>query len=234
MKRIIVDYKISDEEIYNLEKFGYEILLCPKCTDLYSAVDGHPDMQLNLINQNKIIVQKNIDSKFIKKLEALNYTVLLSENSLKSKYPYDIALNSVVIGNVFMHNLKYTDKYLLNEMNDNKKKYLNVHQGYTKCSTCIVSKKAAITSDTGIAAALKSEGIDVLLLPYGDIELSGFDYGFIGGCTGLICDDVMAFCGDLLHYQYGKEVLCFLKKHKVEAFMLKKGRLTDRGSLFLI
>ena len=107
-------------------------------------------------------------------------------------------------------------------------------QGYTKCSTCIVNNHAAITSDVSIAKALNVEGVDVLLLPSGDILLPGLNYGFIGGATGLLCDNVLAFYGHLDHYLYGKEVLKFLNKHKVEPVFLRNGKLIDRGSIFRV
>ena len=34
----------------------------------------------------------------------------------------------------------------------------NVNQGYTKCTTCIVSKNAVITEDNGLATIYKNNG----------------------------------------------------------------------------
>jgi hypothetical protein len=114
------------------------------------------------------------------------------------------------------------------------KKFINVKQGYTKCSTCVVTNQAVITSDTSIAKSLSLEKIDVLLIPPGDIILPGMNYGFIGGATGLVENDVLAFYGHLDHYLYGKDVLSFLKKHKVEPMFLRNGKLIDRGSIFRV
>ena len=50
----------------------------------------------------------------------------------------------------------------------------------------VVSNKAIITSDKVIAHEAKKVDLDVLLIPPGDIILPGLDYGFIGGCCGLI------------------------------------------------
>ena len=75
---------------------------------------------------------------------------------------------------------------------------------------------------------------DVLLLPYGDIILEGFEYGFIGGVGGMISQDKLALFGDLNHYSYGKEVLKFLNDHNITPIYLKNGKLTDRGSLFVL
>ena len=141
-------------------------------------------------------------------------------------------LNSLSIGNLFVHSINFTDPNLLSLTKD--KKLINVKQGYTKCSTCIVNNHAIITSDVSIAKALSPEGMDVLLIPPGDILLPGLNYGFIGGATGLIEDNVLAFYGHLDHYLYGKEVLEFLKKHRVEPVFLRNGKLIDRGSIFRV
>lgn len=232
MKYAIVDYRTSKEEILNFKKLGCEILVCPSSSILYEAVCGHPDMLLNIIDEKNIIVHKNMNIDFVNLLTNLDINITFSENSLCSAYPYDIILNSVNLPDLFIHNIKYTDPKLLEMVN--AKKLINVKQGYTKCSTAIVNQNAAMTSDKTIANALSRENIDVLLLPPGDILLPGLNYGFIGGCCGLLDKKSLAFYGDLNYYVYGKEVMEFLKKHSVEPVFLKKGKLTDRGSLFII
>src|SRR3712207_6103016 len=123
------------------------------------------------------------------------------------------------------HYLNYTDKNLLSLIKLSNKKLINTKQGYTKCSTAIVNDSAIITSDKNIAKSLQKENIDILLLPPGDIILPGLNYGFIGGACGLIEKNILAFYGSLECYAYGKEVLSFLKKHKVEPIFLSEGKL---------
>lgn len=45
----------------------------------------------------------------------------------------------------------------------------------------------------GIYKTLIKENFDVLLIPFGDIELPGLNYGFIGGVGGMISSNSMAF-----------------------------------------
>ena len=231
MKNVIVDYRIQNEERDCLILNGYNILTCPPSNLLYEAVCGHPDMLMHISGDN-IIVHRDMSSEFTQDLVSLNYEVSRSISTLHSKYPNDICLNALSIDNLFVHSINFTDTTLLSLVKN--KKFINVKQGYTKCSTCMVNNKAVITSDISIAKALNAEGVDVLLLPAGDILLPGLDYGFIGGATGLIEDNVLAFYGHLDHYLYGKEVLNFLGKHKVEPMFLRNGKLIDRGSIFRI
>lgn len=232
MKYAIIDFRTTIEEKYSLENLGLEVLVCPPSPLLYEAVCGHPDMLLHIIDSKTIMVHKDMDKNFVEILKTLDFDVVFSLNSLNENYPEDIILNSISLPKLFIHNLKYTDNNLLSYMKN--KISINVKQGYTKCSTAIVSKNSVMTSDKTIAKALVKEDIDVLLLPTGDILLPGLNYGFIGGCCGLIDENSMAFYGDLNCYAFGKEVLNFLKKYDVEPIFLKKGKLIDRGSLFIV
>ncbi|WP_138205178.1 DUF6873 family GME fold protein [Haloimpatiens lingqiaonensis] len=229
-KFIVVDFRIDKEEKDNLQKLGYEVLCCPPSQVLYSAVCGHPDMLLHFLNNNTIVVHKNTPRNFIDTLEKMNLEVILSKNPLEKSYPYDIGLNAVNVGDIFIHYTKYTDPSILNNIEG--KKILNVKQGYTKCSTAIINSNAFITSDPSIKNVLEKENKDVLFLPPGDISLPGLDYGFIGGTCGFLEEGFLAFYGDLNYYKYGREVMSFLEKYQVKPVFLRKGPLVDRGSLF--
>lgn len=232
MKYAIVDFRTSEEEKRNLSKFGLNILICPPSALLYDAICGHPDILLHIVNKQTIMVHKDMNIDFVDKLKSLGLKIIFSKTSLSRNYPNDIILNSININNLFVHNLKFTDSNLINYIAN--KKTINVRQGYTKCSTAIVTESAIITSDKSIASALSKENVDVLLLPPGDIELPGLDYGFIGGSSGLIDTHTMAFFGDLNYYIYGKKVKEFIEKHNVEAVFLREDKLIDRGSIFVI
>jgi hypothetical protein len=225
----LVDYRISEEEKYSLENLGFKAFKCPPSSYLYEAVCGHPDMLLNKINDHTVLVHKEIDNYFVELLQRSNINVVFSHNSLESEYPRNVILNAINLQNVFVHNTKYTDLNLMSMVKN--KKILNVKQGYTKCSTAIVNERAFITSDTGIASALREEDFDVLFIPPGDILLPGLNYGFIGGSCGLLSSNLLAFYGDLNCYAYGTEVQNFLEKHNVKPVFLRKGKLIDRGSI---
>ncbi|WP_446897589.1 DUF6873 family GME fold protein [Clostridium sp. LBM24168] len=231
MKYAIIDFRTSEEEKKNLIKLGAKIIICPPCKDLYNEVCGHPDMLLHFIDKTTAVVHKNIDKNFVKKLNNIGISVILSKNSLTDKYPNDIILNALNLPRLFVHNLKYTDYALLN--NIEYKKFINVNQGYTKCSSAVIDANSIITSDTSIYTALLKEDVDVLKIPPGDILLPGFNYGFIGGCCGTF-DNYVVFFGDLNYYCYAEKVFAFLEKHNMKTIFLKNGKLTDRGSIFFI
>lgn len=230
-----IDYRSTKEELNNLLKLNINPILVPKCNSVYEAINGHPDIQLNLLKNsslNKIIVQREISENFKDILIKNNINFIVSKNALSSKYPNDIILNSLILENHFIHTLKYSDENLLNSQAS--KIHINVPQGYTKCSILPVREKALITSDKGIFESLKSYDFDILLLPPGDILLPSLNYGFIGGVGGMISNNKMAFFGDLDSYNWGDQVEKFLFKYDVSPIALRKGKLIDRGSLLTL
>lgn len=232
MNYVFVSSKITEEEENNLIKLNINPIKVPPNFKLSTAVSDHPDMLLNIIYEKNILVHKDMDKSFTLFLSELGYNIHLSDKILKKEYPEDIILNGLNLKDIFIHRLDKTDPALLRLLGG--KRLINSKQGYSKCSVAVLSENAFITSDDNMEKILASEGKKVLKLPYGDIILPGYNYGFIGGCCGLIGKNVMAFYGDLGFYKYGETVLDFLKENKIEANFLRKGKLIDRGSILKI
>ena len=111
---------------------------------------------------------------------------------------------------------------------------LNVKQGYSKCSVCPVTETAFITDDEGIAFAGKTAGFDVLKVKKGSVSLSGYEYGFIGGCCGMVDADKLLFCGNAkLHDNY-EDIKSFVNNYKIEIISLNGNQPTDIGSFFAV
>lgn len=230
-----VDYRITTEELKNLEKLNINPIRVPRTSNVYDAIDGHPDIQLNILKNNsldQIIIHKDICDDFKEILNRNHIKYILSKNSLSHTYPGDIILNALILDKYFIHTLKNTDENLLKSQES--KTLINVPQGYSKCSVLPVRGNALITSDKGIVNSLKEYNFDILLIPPEDILLPSLNYGFIGGVGGMISDDRMAFFGELENYRYGEEVKNFLYKYDVKPVSLRKGKLIDRGSLLAL
>lgn len=50
-----VDYRITKEELLSLSKLDLKPILVPKCNDVYDAINGHPDIQLNVLKMIHLI-----------------------------------------------------------------------------------------------------------------------------------------------------------------------------------
>ncbi|NLK24284.1 MAG: hypothetical protein GX309_10005 [Clostridiales bacterium] len=230
-----VDYRTTDIEMNTLKNFGLSPIKLPRTNLVYKAIDGHVDIQFNVLNkvERKVIVQRDISLDFLNILEKNNIKYVLSKNSLNDTYPKDIILNALITKEYFVHYTKYTDENLLK--NVQYKKIVNVSQGYTKCSILPLKENVFVTNDKGIYNAfLKLDNVDVLYIPYGDIILPSMNYGFIGGIGGMLNENTLGTFGDINEYKYGNILMDFLKKHNITVLSLKPGKLIDRGSLFVV
>lgn len=106
-----------------------------------------------------------------------------------------------------------------------------MRQGYSKCSTCVVSQNAIITADTGIYKAAESNGIEVLCINNDGIHLRSGRIGFIGGVSGLIDKGTLAFNGDINRHSDSNIIKDFCKNKNVEIVCLKDGELEDIGTI---
>ena len=157
--------------------------------------------------------------------------IIKGEKQVQDTYPNDISYNVSAVNSCLFHNLEFTDLNLLELYKNKGYSIQNVKQGYTKCTTCIVSEKAVITEDEGLAKVYSSNGIDVLIVSPGDVALKGFNYGFLGGASGLIDKNVLAFCGEVKNHRNYKDIYDFTQRHKVDIISLSNEQLTDLGSI---
>jgi len=74
----------------------------------------------------------------------------------------------------------------------------------------------------------------LLIEPDKSIILEPYDMGFLGGATGLIGKNKLAFTGNLgIHKNY-KEILSYLSLKAVDVVMLNDERLMDLGTIIPI
>ena len=148
-------------------------------------------------------------------------------------YPSNIGFNGVHLGSFFIHNFKYTAPAVLSEIEVLGLTKIHVKQGYTKCNLVVVSKDAVITSDRGIAKALSSYPIHVLLITPGYVDLPGFSYGFLGGASGLLENEVI-FHGDLSAHPDFHKIVSFIIEHHKKPVWFSSFPLTDIGSIITL
>ncbi len=228
VKKIIISCDCPSDIITNLEKNNIEIVKTLKNPNLCDGLSGHADLQINVIKD--FIITADFTYEYYKMLLP-EFNVIKGQSDVISKYPNDIAYNASVINKHLVHNTKFTDKVLLDLYLKNGYKTLNVRQGYTKCTTCIISENAVITEDHGIAKKLMEIGVDVLLVSQGDVTLNGFNNGFLGGASGLIDKNKLAICGNIQKHNDCKSILKFANKHDVEIISLSDDNIVDIGSI---
>ncbi len=224
-KYCIADFRMREAEKSYIESLGYNIIASNYNLDLYDEIASHVDISYAKVN-NKIIVSPD---KFVELSKKIN--CIVGKTELSSKYPNDIAYNVCIMGKKAIHNFKFTDEVLKQELINQGYSLIDVNQGYANCSIAVIDDNSCITSDMGIAKTLMDNGIDVLFVYEPDIKLLRrtnstetyqermfFEYsdmqGFIGGAMANIGDEIVIF-GD---------VNKFLNKDKIVRFIESKGK----------
>lgn len=200
MKYLIIDERMRDIEKQTLQRLGYELIEIKKSTKIYSEISSHVDIFACKV-KNKIIAEKHVYDILKNKLK--KYIIIQGNSVIQNVYPKDINYNVCIVGNKAIHNFKYTDSQIVQELKKNNFELINVKQGYSNCSIAVIDENSIILNDKGLYNSLKDSGLNILFLDYmPDIKLLNEkgNYsemnGFIGGAIARIDDNIVVF-GDL-------------------------------------
>ncbi len=222
----------SKELINKLYELNIKPIITVKSSLLDMRINYHTDMLVNIIG-NTVFLDVSQNSNIVNFLTK-GYRIIKVNKRVMSPYPNDSLLNFAVIGNKLVCNKKTIYNEIIEIAVRDGYKIMNVNQGYAKCSTCVINNNALITDDESIYTSTQKNGIDSILISKGSVKLDGFDYGFIGGCTGLIDKNKLLFNGDINYHKNCNLILDFLTKHGVEPVIIKNKPLTDIGSIIPI
>lgn len=222
--RVIVGEDYVSELREALEERSIEVIACPINGIVDPRLHSHIDLSVLHQGGNRLIVSEAVaNEKFTSVLRELGTAITFCKAPYGSNYPDDAGLCAAIIGEKVFHNRS------LSVLSENQK-LIDVRQGYAKCTVCIVSENAAITSDRGMARAMSDEGINVLTICDGYISLDGFNNGFIGGSAFKISADKLAFTGTLDEHPDKVEIEQFLLANEVKPVYLTKKCIFDIGS----
>lgn len=213
-----------------LEKFGYSVIPTDAIMKFLKPEQKHPDMQILKINDSYFLLNE------CKKLKELlrNYRLNISSKKTTNSYPENVQLNFLYFNNKLYGRADAISLELKKYCEDNDITIVNVNQGYARCSTLVLNNKAAITADTTIEKALKNDGAEVLKISEGNIILDGFDYGFIGGASAVINNNVIFF-GNITNHPDYTRILEFIKIHNMQIKIIcAEMPLTDIGGITVI
>ncbi|WP_243120262.1 DUF6873 family GME fold protein [Caloramator sp. E03] len=227
----IVDGRIPSDIERELYKMNIRLIKTKKVQSLYEAISYHPDIMVHHLGGKDIIVAPNIDNSLVYQLENEGFNIIIGKSILYTKYPYDIYYNAARIGKYLVCNERFTDEILLHEIYKRGVKVINVKQGYSKCSICIVDSNSVITFDKGIKKELDKYNINTLLITPGHIKLFNLNYGFIGGSCGNLSKDKIAFFGNLKLHPDHEEIYSFVKKYGRKVINLSENIIIDLGTL---
>ncbi|MDO4381082.1 MAG: hypothetical protein Q4D20_09430 [Clostridia bacterium] len=228
-KAIISGY---DKRIIDyIRTFKVNILFTGKNNLIDPAISDHVDVNINYLGNGEIIIDGS-QKHLTECLKESGFRVIEPYNAVSSSYPNDSALNCAEFGERLIARKKSSDKHIIKKFPEDL--IIDVNQGYTKCSTCIVNENAIITDDESINKSCRNVGIDSLLISKGDVLLSGHNYGFIGGASALIKKNKILFFGDITKHRDYQKIVSFLLKHRCDYAYLKDYPLTDIGGMIAI
>lgn len=228
MKYVIVAENFPEKSLKILKEYGI-IVRTKSNKNLMKGLDTHPDILVHPLPSGELVVDRD-NLEYYKKIFP-DKNILPSHSCLSKKYPKDVPLNAFTFKNYFIHNLKFTDKVLLDYYKNSGYEMIDIKQGYGKCSS-LVTEDFIITSDGGIYESLR-DFIPIYKINHGEIRLQNFNYGFIGGASGALGKKIF-FTGDFSHHSSYEEILKIIKKYDYEIEILSKDPIEDYGSIFFI
>ncbi len=205
-------------------------VLYPK---VYDSISCHPDIYFFQIDDATLIHAPCVSGEQLSVFEEGGIKLVKGQNDPNGSYPETAPYNAVRVGDIIFHKLDHTDPVILEQGRKAGLKFVNIDQGYARCSVVAVTEKAIITPDGGIAKVARDEGIDVLLISRASIVLPGEKYGFLGGASGKTTDGTIVFLGDINLHPDASKIKDFLQKHQSSYICLESLPLYDLGSLII-
>lgn len=230
----IIDFRADEKISETIRKFDIIPIKTIKCDDILEPVCGHPDMVMHPIDNESIVVAPNVFDYYKNIFKNSGIKLIKGGKTLSRNYPNDIAYNVARIKNYAIHNLKYTDEVLKYYLQKSDISFIHVNQGYTKCSTACINNDKAISSDFTIYTTIKNLGLECLYFNPQNVYLKGFEYGFAGGCMGMLDDKNFLLTGKIANEMQRNELYNFVASADLEIVEASDNALTDYGTIIVI
>ncbi len=220
---IIADARMPVEARRRLKTMG-EVLWMKGGKAAYESISGHPDIFFFCKDERScksLVCSPDAPAQIVKTLVKYKVSIKKGKNPVGKKYPDTAGYNAVGIGNILIHNTRYSDESLSSF--DWK---ICVNQGYTRCNLLALNDKSFITSDKGIQKTLEEQGFDVLYIDPRQVKLEGHEYGFFPGCCGMTGDKLVV-CGSTKDMAEKEYLDAFLERYGMTLVELYEGELVD-------
>jgi len=235
-KTVLIGEKYSELLKNPLLNMGISPLFVPDNPFVDKRVAGHVDLSLFHFGSDELAASPYLKGSALSKtLEDYGFKLNFPCSVQGETYPFDADFNLCFFGNNLIYNPKTANHSIVEYLtNVRELKKIKVRQGYSRCSVCIVNENAIISSDAGICSRAVEAGISVLKISPGYVELSGYNYGFIGGATFKITENIIAFTGHLDNHPDKDAILNFISLHNVDPVYITNLPAFDIGSAIQI
>jgi len=234
-KTVFIGEKYCREISAALSAYGCDVFPIPDNPDIDTRLSGHADLSLFYDYAGNLFAANYLrNSSFLEKFKEFGLNICFIDEKQDKIYPCDAQLNVCPVGKSFIYNPKTALPALVAHLEKQGREGIECKQGYTRCSVCVVDDKSIITSDSGIARICRMHGLDVLEIAPGYIVLDGFDYGFIGGASIKLSDNVLAFTGKLTAHPQSSDIISFIQSKSIKIAYLSEYPAFDIGSAHVI
>ncbi len=226
---VLIDSRVSEACEESLTSLGCLVRRLPGTDHIASPVSGHPDLLAAKLPSGELLITKHYYEENRVFFGTLGLPLVLTEEVLSPCYPGDVLFDALAVGNTLYGKDGAVSKRLLSGYS----RFVSVKQGYTRCSVALLSEHAAVTADSRLAATLRRDGLCVLTIRPGYIDLPGYPYGFIGGAGGRLRPGYYVFFGNLLSHPDGETILAFAEEQKISAVSLSDEPIRDYGGILV-
>ena len=230
MKTVLVSERLSEACAAALADLGFSVRRMPSDPRLPEPVNDHPDLLAARLPTGELLLTEPYARMTDRFWTSLDAPICLTTEPLGNRYPQDVLLDALAIGERLYGNADAVSTVLRSCY----RAFTAVKQGYARCSVALLSDTCAVTADHGLAEVLRRDGVDVLEIRTGHIQLPGYAYGFIGGAGGAVGEGQYVFFGNLLSHPDGETIAAFAESKKINAVSLSDEPLSDRGGLLVL
>lgn len=228
MNYAIINPDTPDKIKKSISGAGFNILEIPLLESVDRPIAGHVDIQL-FKSRSTVFLHKFLPKKILSILERY-FTVNIINSLPKAPYPNDVILNILHNDKTAFHSISNTSKEVKEYFLKENIESINVNQGYSACSSIILDN-TIISADPSILTAASGNNYTTIKISVGNIELPGYNYGFIGGCTGTF-NNTIYFCGNLDKHPDKDKIAEAISLENKKYTCLSDEQLFDCGSIF--
>lgn len=227
---VLIDPRVSEACERTLVSLGVSVKRLPLSSDLDRPVSGHPDLLTAKLPRGELLLTRRYYEANRAFFDGLGHPLCPTAEALEPQYPRDVLFDALAVGDTLYGKEGTVSRVLRREY----RHFVPVKQGYARCSVAMLSDRAAVTADRGLADALRRSGVAVLDIRPGHIALPGYDYGFIGGAGGRLPDGTYVFFGDLTSHPDGEAIRRFAEEQKISAVSLSDEPICDHGGILCL
>lgn len=221
----------------SLKNLGYTVISLPPDARLQKPVRSHADMLLCVIDQTVFCSDQYFHSnqEIFDLIKSNGYKIVPCNVKISEQYPYDIAFNLLYVNNFILGNIDFIANEIKEHAASRNIKLVPIKQGYAKCSTLLLDNVALISADNGILSNADKLNLSSLKITNSpdSVALEGYDYGFIGGASGVLEKRVF-FSGNIKYHPECHKISEFCERLNFQISCLYDNPLIDVGGIIFL